>query len=410
MLAAGAGGLMFWGGWWLRATRRTLATVCGVTGVQELAVGTVLTDQWHQIKAGMLELLTPDGARMVIEAPAEFRFESAQRMHLTRGRVAADVPPSAKGFTVVTPSGEAVDLGTKFGVDVPRKGEAEIHVFQGEVIAQTIGAARRKSLHDGEAFRLHSGAGATRQLRSAAFIRPEELPALQAALVAGQPLRADAELADLRRDPALIALLDFESDALPSGTYRIVQGRWPGSHAPEFVNLGDHMKLDVGGDRALTQLTLAAWVRIDRLGDPFQSLIHTDGWNAGNPGQVHWMVTHDTTMRLAIRGNTLAAGSTSREQYPDSQTPVLPKQGRWVHLSVVYDSNVGTVRFYFNGTFDKEERQEIAYPARLGPAQIGNWDRNDRKLSGRMDELLILGRAMSDGEVRSLYQAGNPYR
>jgi hypothetical protein len=63
-----------------------------------------------------------------------------------------------------------------------------------------------------------------------------------------------------------------------------------------------------------------------------------------------------------------------------------------------------------NGQFDRETRQEVAYPARLGAAQIGNWNRNDRTLSGRMDEFLLLGRALSDVEVRELYQSGTPYR
>ena len=79
------------------------------------------------------------GARVVIEAPAEFHFESAQRLHMGRGRLSADVPAGAKGFTVVTPSGDAVDLGTQFGVDVPASGAAEIHVFAGEVVAKASG-------------------------------------------------------------------------------------------------------------------------------------------------------------------------------------------------------------------------------------------------------------------------------
>ena len=59
---------------------------------------------------------------------------------MKRGRLAADVPPSAKGFTVITPTGDAVDLGTRFGVDVPSSGSAEVHVFQGEVITKASGA------------------------------------------------------------------------------------------------------------------------------------------------------------------------------------------------------------------------------------------------------------------------------
>jgi hypothetical protein len=194
------------------------------------------------------------------------------------------------------------------------------------------------------------------------------------------------------------------------GVYRRVQGRWPGSHAPEFVNVGDHLKLDVGGGREWPQLTLAAWVRIDRLGAPYQSLLHTDGWDNNHPGQVHWMITHATVMRLALFGNTLAPGSDETNGYPDSRLPVLPEQGRWVHLATVYDSTSRSVRFYLNGRFDKETRQATAHPAKLGPAQIGNWDRKDRKLSGRIDELLLLGRAMTEDEIRALHAAGNPYR
>ena len=115
-------------------------------------------------------------------------------------------------------------------------------------------------------------------------------------------------------------------------------------------------------------------------------------------------------MRLALRGNTLAQGSTESQGFPDSFTSVLPERGRWTHLATVYDSEKRTVRFYLNGQFDKETRQDVAFPARLGPAQIGNWSNEDRKLSGRMDEFVLLGRALSDAEVLTLFQSGNPYR
>lgn len=233
---------------------------------------------------------------------------------------------------------------------------------------------------------------------------------LTAGLAIGQRARAEAALMKLKNDPSLIALFDFESGETPPGVFRMAQGRWPGSRAPEFVSVGDHMQLDVGGDREWPQLTLAAWVRIDRLGEPYQSLLHTDGWNENNFGQVHWMINRNTTMRLALFGNTLAPGSDERDGFPDSDTPVLPEQGRWVHLAVVYDSAARSVRFYLNGEFDKETRQDVAHAARLGPAQIGNWNRHDRKLSGRIDELVILGRALTSGEVRALFAAGSPYR
>lgn len=410
LAAAACVALCITGVWWWQAAQRTLATVTKSVGAGELAQGAAMRRETRVIGSGAVELVTARGVRLVIEAPAEFRLESAQRLRVLRGRLSADVPPTAKGFTVVTPSGDAVDLGTRFGVDVSASGAAEVHVFQGEVIAKASGSSTEQSLRGGDAVAMKSGMSTVRELRTAAFIQSGEMGELGAALTAGQRARAEAVQAKLRADPALIALLDFESGESQASAFRTVQGRWPGSRASEFVNVGDHLKLDVGGDREWPQLTLAAWVRLDQLGAPYQSLLHTDGWDNQRPGQVHWMVTKLTTMRLALRGNTLAPGSDEQEMFPDSKTSVLPDQGRWVHLATVYDSEAKTVRFYLNGRFDKETRQAIAHPARLGPARIGNWDRQDRKLSGRVDELLLLGRAMGDAEVRAVFEAGNPYR
>lgn len=410
MAAVAACGALLLGTWWWQDSRQAFATVEKAAGIPSLQEGAALRGESHEISAGTVALVSARGARIVIEAPAEFYFQSAQRLHMRRGRLAADVPPSAKGFTVITPTGDAVDLGTRFGVDVPATGSAEVHVFQGEVIAKASGAQSKQSLRGGDAVMFDPGANTSRELRSSAFIQHDEMRELSAGLAAGQRARADAVLAELKNDPALIALLDFESSAPLPGVCRHVQGRWPGSQAPEFVNEGDHLKLDVGGGRDWPQLTLAAWARIDRLGAPYQSLLHTDGWSRNNPGQVHWMINRDTTMRLALIGNTLAPGSRERDGNPDSLIPVLPEQGRWVHLVTVYDSVAKTVRFYLNGQFDCETRLTVAHPARLGHAQIGNWNQQDRKLSGRVDELLLLGRAMNDAEIHALHAAGSPYR
>jgi hypothetical protein len=396
--------------WWWQTSTQAWATVQKSVGDTELREGWTLRGQRQQIRTGLVQLRTALGARVVIEAPAEFRFESDQRLNMIRGRMSADVPPSARGFTVVTPWGDVVDLGTRFGVDVSSEGGAEIHVFEGEVIAQAVGERTFNSLRVGDAVTMAQGVSTARNLRSSAFIQSDEVPELTAALASGVRQRSDAAVPALRNDPALIMLLDFETAETPSGVFRMVQGRWPGSRAPEFINIGDHMRLNIGGDQQWEQLTLAAWVRLDHLGDPYQSLLHTDGWDSSKTGQVHWMINGNTTMRLALFGNTLAAGADERDGYPDSRTAVLPERERWVHLATVYDASAHTVRFYLNGQFDKETRQTIAYPARLGSAQIGNWNQTDRKLSGRIDELVILGRVMSDREIHELYISGCPYR
>jgi hypothetical protein len=392
---------------------RPFATVVAVTSPEAAAPawapGAPVSGQPCDLNSGTLELLTAKGAKVVIEAPARFQFLPGNRLNLSRGRVAADVPPSAKGFTVITPTGEAVDLGTRFGVDVQHNGESEIHVFQGEVIAKTT-AAPGKSLRTGDALALSASQTQTRDLRGSVFIQPGEVSSLSAGLAAGQQQRAESQRVRLLKDPSLIALLDFEGAPAFEGNYRMTQGRWPGSKAPEFSELGHHLKVELGEERDWPQLTLAAWVRIDQLGALFQSLLHTNGWEKDRPGQVHWMVTHLMTMRLALRANTPAPGSEQKSGFPDSLTSVLPDRGRWMHLATVYNAETQSTRFYLNGKPDGEFFHAVAHPAKLGAAQIGNWDRVDRKLSGRIDELLLLGRALSDIEISALYEAGTPYR
>jgi len=303
LAAAAAIALLVTGLLFLKSLASPYASVVGTTGVTDWGGKETLRGETITLSSGALQLLTPRGAEIVIEAPATFRFDSGERLHLLGGRLAADVPPAATGFTVVTPDGDAVDLGTRFGVDVPAEGHSEIHVFEGEVIATNVGGDR--SLRTGDAFAMNRGNGDARELRSGAFIQSDELPALDAGLAAGQEARSREAAAALRADPNLISLITFDDESRRPGVYRLVQGRWPGSRAAEFVEAGDHLRLDIGEDRAWPQLTLAAWVRLDRLGAPYQSLLHTDGWSKENPGQVHWMLNQDATMRLALRENLL---------------------------------------------------------------------------------------------------------
>ena len=167
--------------------------------------------------------------------------------------------------------------------------------------------------------------------------------------------------------------------------------------------------MDVGGEQEWPLLTLAAWVRLDHLGAPYQSLLHTDGWDASKPGQVHWMVTRQSVQRLALFGNRLVHDHPVLNQ-PDSASSLFPERGRWMHLAAVYDAPGKIARFYLNGRFDNEASLTVALPARLGLARIGNWDLKDRTLSGRVDELVVLGRALTPAEIQALFESGNPYR
>ncbi|HML74130.1 MAG TPA: FecR family protein [Anaerohalosphaeraceae bacterium] len=87
---------------------------------------------FYRLKNGIIEIEFDDGAIVTIEAPAEFRLDSRNRIFLNSGRLYAKVPIEAIGFIVGTPNSKVVDLGTQFGVNVDDNGTSDVHVFEGK--------------------------------------------------------------------------------------------------------------------------------------------------------------------------------------------------------------------------------------------------------------------------------------
>ncbi|MCK5272818.1 MAG: FecR domain-containing protein, partial [Sedimentisphaerales bacterium] len=82
---------------------------------------------------GYAQITFIDGAKVVLQAPAQFKLETDEQMFLQSGRLTAKVPPGAEGFKLNTPNAMMIDLGTEFGVIVSEAGQSELHVFEGEV-------------------------------------------------------------------------------------------------------------------------------------------------------------------------------------------------------------------------------------------------------------------------------------
>ncbi|QDU92524.1 FecR domain-containing protein [Lignipirellula cremea] len=145
------------GVWWARLPV-VVAQVDHAASAQGLEQGfgwkTLRAGASLRFDAGVVELTLTSGARLVVEGPCACRLESADRIRLLSGRLYADVPESGRGLTILTPDGEIVDLGTRFGVEVqPGKG-TEVHVFQGNVTAELAGGKTEKSqLQAGQAVR-----------------------------------------------------------------------------------------------------------------------------------------------------------------------------------------------------------------------------------------------------------------
>jgi len=142
LLAMAAGVLVALGVAWLWPRESTPEEVAWLVNAQNAAwaddaePGPLRPGTTLRLESGLVALRFASGARLVLEGPAEVTLESAMRVALGHGKVGATVPESAHGFTVLSPRGEVIDLGTEFGVAVGDDGDTAVRVFEGEVIAR----------------------------------------------------------------------------------------------------------------------------------------------------------------------------------------------------------------------------------------------------------------------------------
>jgi hypothetical protein len=129
-------------------------------GATEFTHGDSLEEgQTIEIASGGLEILLTNGAKVTAAGPVSFELSSLLEMDLDKGKIVAAVPRTARGYTIITPTSELVDVGTQFGVAVADSGDTELHVFDGDVMARSrVNEASAELVHakENEAIRFDS--------------------------------------------------------------------------------------------------------------------------------------------------------------------------------------------------------------------------------------------------------------
>lgn len=407
--------------WPKSAVEETTASVAVLTrGVNldwesaAITPGTPLAPGWLKLRSGIAQIEFYQGARVLIEGPAELQLVSSGEATCTRGKLSAQVPPQAKGFRINTPKGTIVDLGTEFGLDVSAA-NAEVHVFKGEVELHQP-AETMQSLKEGQAMTF----AAKPQLlaaNAAGFVSLSEIDTRSAMsqqlqfekwLASSAALNAEAGLRlrfDFQDEESSRALRNQAANGAGIADGSIVggawtEGRWAWKRALEFRNVSDRVRLSVPGETK--SLTMAMWVRVNGLDRAFNSLFMSEGWGER---KIHWQITREGRIRLGVAG-----GVGKGHQDCDTEVFFTPERfGRWTHLAVVFDPAAKEVRHYANGELLTRSALKDASPLKLGIAELGNW--NDRRtkggvairhLSGAMDEFALWDRVLSDAEIAVL--------
>ncbi|MEW4489925.1 LamG-like jellyroll fold domain-containing protein [Thalassoglobus sp. JC818] len=400
------------------------------TGTDHWEVGETIPPGSMAWESGLLQLEFYCGATVVIEGPADIEILDESQVICRKGRLRAHVPKPARGFSVIAPSFELVDLGTEFGLNVPENGTAEVHVFDGKIELYDAESNRNQAtlreLNAGDALAVESdGTSNSISVRDTDFVSPDRLSTLTDARQR-ERLRNWQNFRDsLPNDPRVIAYFPFDrndhADRLLVGHgpdsstvegaivgCEWAEGRWPGKASLQFKRPGDRVRITIPGE--FESLSYSTWIRIDGLDRLFNSLVLADGFSVNQP---HWQIRQSGSLVLGVRHAVDQSNSYKTEPIFN-----LFRLGQWVHLATVYDAENSCVVHYVNGELATRQPLKSAPPGLLsiGNATIGNWSAptsrqprsSIRNLNGCMDELIIFGQPIDEDEVRRLYEVGRP--
>ena len=396
-----------------------------------LEVGDALAPGRMAIESGYAQVEFFCGATVVLEGPAELNLKSPMLAQVISGRLRAQVPPAARGFSLEVDGMTVVDLGTEFGLSVNSQG-ADVQVFDGEVELQQA---------DQKAQRLLAGQGVTRSATGTFDSLPTNstdflnIAALETRAI-GQRMARYARWKNwsdsLRQDARLLAYYAFDepgawdrklsSSTLPFNSElagaivgaKQVMGRWNQKQALEFKRPGDRVRIQIPGEHH--SLTFSCWVKIDSLDRWYNSLFLTDNYDQGEP---HWQILDSGQLFFSVRvRDAQNRGPEHREVLsPPFWNPSL--SGKWLHLATTFDVDAKRVIHYLNGQLLHTEvipDEQLMTTTRIGRATIGNWSspqRPDadfaiRNLNGSMDEFALFSAALSADEIKDIYEHGKP--
>ncbi|MFK7820011.1 MAG: LamG-like jellyroll fold domain-containing protein [Planctomycetaceae bacterium] len=398
---------------------------------QPIAAGDAVSPGRLVLESGLAQVEFFCGATVIIQGPAELELESATRARIHSGRLRAQVPPAARGFTIVAGEMNVVDLGTEFGLSVS-DGAANVQVFDGEVELHD-GDSEIRNLTTGQAIlRSADGDYAETEVDPETFIDVASLETKAKDSRSAKYQRWKTWTETLRTDQRLITLHTFDRaevndrrllaslqpanhdlDGAIVGA-RTTSGRWPEKTSLEFKRPADRVRVQIPGE--FSSLTFAAWVRIDSLDRRFNSLFLTDNYNKGEP---HWQILESGQLYFSVR--PVAQKQSNLRDFKALSEPFWNPSlsGRWLHLATVYDVDSASITHYLNGTVLSEHkipRQKLAETTRIGTASLGNWAAPTqpderfaiRNLNGRIDEFALFKAALSSDEIATIYENGKP--
>lgn len=390
-----------------------LSRVEGVDWLTEKGVtedGTVTRGAKLAAMTGLVELRMTNGARVILEGPFDVEMSGRMSMRLNHGRMAANCPPSAKGFTVETREGSVMDLGTEFGVSASEDGETEVHVLAG-MVKMNPEQGRKISLFEGEAAKVRGNKTRFGSADSSAFITKipdggEGGGYLHWDFDEGEGARAagSGQYLAMGADSALT----LEADV--SDRYGFGKGTRPEwvegvkGGALKFDGKGSFAESNYKGIEGALPRTVAMWLKLPK-GDASagQGIL---SWGSATEYGV-WQISVDWSPERGTRGRLRVGTYAGRVV---GTTDLC--DGKWHHVAVVLGPGpkpgvAGNVLFYIDGRLEPiSVRNSFHVDTNVGGPTGVVLGRHSVPVegmrnffSGMMDEVFIFDRALVHKEI-----------
>ncbi len=357
----------------------------------------------HSVKSGReyavpdaatVEVAYADGSKLQLAAGTRLSFDATvgKTLILTEGAVSAEVSPQAAGrpMRLRSPQAEAKVVGTRFTL-AAEKGRSLLRVEHGQV---RFGDSRTSALVNA---RQQAQADARQPIIAQTMARDD----------AKSLARWKAYSQKLRFDPAMVAYFDFQEGKgetlhcsnLSDQNGKISQaqwmaGRWTGKHS---LFLGPGQQVDIGDSQRLRlkgPCSVFVWFCVKDWTEPYHALISKGAWS--------W--------RIQRSGNSPGLEFAASDLSPNVVYGKIPVNDHQWHLGCgVYDG--ASLAIYVDGQLD----QKLLCKGRIAQAQ--NQDRLEIGANRQhphpnancwIDEVGILDRALSEEEVKCLWDAGRP--
>jgi hypothetical protein len=384
-------------------------------------LGETLDQASLDISSGLAQLEFIRGATVILEGPVEFKIKGTNEGQLSRGKLRANVPPVAKGFSVDLPHGRLVDLGTEFGLHVHDGGSTEIFVYKGKIKYEGTSDANEpfsREVSTGEALFIDPyGYPNWIEMPSESFMGTADL----AFISMEQAQNRYSSWVNLSEEIAgsgeTLLYYSFDNHAPWSRTLndlsrqsngavvgcKWTEGRWPGKGALGFKRKNDQVRLDLPSHHP--ELTLGAWIKLDDLSSHAIPIISSD---SKSNGATSWFINPEGKLVLEISVNG------KPQRYESSVAFRKERLGRWMHVATTFDPSSMLVSHYVNGRSFSREKVISAIPLSFGPSLLGNFSknstvRNKRSLQGTIDEFVLFEKAYDEIGIRRLFEIGCPY-